>query len=72
MEILQAKEVNIVITQHDGQMVLLIHEIATNQGDIYAGDCFIAQFLNHISDLLKQGYKLNMIIDQPQNQKIIL
>ena len=72
MEILKSKEVNIVITLHDGQMVLLIHEIATNQGDIYTGDCFIAQFLNHIQDLLNKGYKLNMIIDQPQNQKIIL
>ena len=72
MEIIHPKEVNIVITPMDGQLVLLIHEIATNQGDIYSGDCYVAQFLNHINDLLEKGYKLNMIIDQPQNRKIIL
>lgn len=72
MEIIHPKEVNIVITPMDGQLVLLIHEIATNQGDVYSGDCYVAQFLNHINDLLQKGYKLNMIIDQPQNRKIIL
>jgi hypothetical protein len=72
MEIIKPKEVNIVITQLDGQTVLLIHELMTNQGDIYQGDCTIAQFLNHINHLLNDGYKLNMIIDQVQNQKILL
>jgi len=72
MEIIKPKEVNIVITQHDGQLVLLIHDLLTNDGDIYSGDCYIGQFLKHIEELVIQGYKLNMIIDQVKNQKIIL
>jgi hypothetical protein len=72
MEIITQPEVNIVITQHEGQMVLLIHNLITGDGDIYTGDCYIAQFLNHILDLMSKGYKLNMIIDQPTKQKIIL
>lgn len=72
MEIIKPKQVNIVITMYDSQPVLLIHDLDTNQGDIYQGDTYVGQFLNHILHLMKNGYHLNMIIDQQQNQKIIL
>ena len=72
MEIIKPKQVNIVITTYDSQPVLLVHDLDTNKGDIYQGDTYIGQFLNHILNLMANGYHLNMIIDQTQNRKIIL
>lgn len=72
MEIIQPKQVNIVITTYDSQPVIVIHDIETDSGDIYQADTYVGQFLNHVIHLLDNGYHLKMIIDQTQRTKIIL